>query len=60
MIISKMTKEEAQKAIKDIKESRCASFWLQTTLRTALDRDIVDALHDAQTLTMILTTIYSN
>lgn len=55
-----MTKEEAQKAIKDIKESRCASFWLQTTLRTALDRDIVDALHDAQTLTMILTTIYSN
>ena len=31
---------------------RCptTSYWLQDALRSALDRDPVDALHDAQTL----------
>lgn len=37
-----------------ILESPSASFWLKRALRSALDRDVVDAAHDAEILASIL------
>jgi hypothetical protein len=34
-------------AVKDVMEDGASSFWLQSALRTALERDPVDALNDA-------------
>lgn len=49
-----MTKDEAEIAIDRIREGIGASYWLKNALKTSLSRDCVDALHDAQTLVMIL------
>jgi hypothetical protein len=32
----------------------CVSYWLKDAIRSATDRDCVDALHDAQTLVNVL------
>lgn len=40
--------------IKEILDLPCSSFWLKNALRTALDRDSLDALRDAETLVRLL------
>lgn len=40
--------------LQDIKADRTISNWLKTSLETALKRDPVDALHDAQALLKLL------
>lgn len=41
-------------AIQQILELPCSSFWLKNALKTALDRDSLDALRDAETLVKLL------
>jgi hypothetical protein len=38
----------------DILSDPCASFWIKSALRCALDRDPVDALNDAELLVRVL------
>ena len=40
--------------IEQVLQSDCASYWLQDALRTAIDRDAVDAINDAELLVEML------
>jgi hypothetical protein len=40
--------------IKQILNDPCASFWLKQSLERLLQRDIVDAVHDAQRLANLM------
>ena len=41
-------------SIEDVLRNPAASFWLKTALRTALERDPVDAANDAEMLLRLL------
>lgn len=45
---------EAAMAIRRVLDDPAASYWLKHALRSALDRDVVDAAHDAETLVGLL------
>jgi hypothetical protein len=38
----------------EIATDRCASYWLKNAVATALDRDPLDALRDAEILMLVL------
>lgn len=40
--------------IKEVLESQSTSYWLKNALNSALDRDCVDAAHDAELLADLL------
>jgi hypothetical protein len=42
-------------AIPEVLADPCASYWLKDALRSAVRRDIVDAINDAETLVSVLT-----
>ena len=44
----------ATQKIESILADPCANYWLQNALRTALQRDPVDAVHDAETLARLM------
>jgi hypothetical protein len=41
--------------IPEVLADPCASYWLKDALRSAVRRDIVDAINDAETLVSLLT-----
>ena len=43
--------------IQSILADPCASYWLKDALRTAADRDCLDALYDAKLLVSVLAAI---
>ena len=46
--------------VKTILADPSASYWLQNAIKTAGNRDILDALRDAETLVAVLTTNLNN
>lgn len=51
-----MTIESVINAIEEVLNDDTASDWLKWALRSALNRDILDATNDAELLFMILST----
>ena len=51
---------DAMNMIRRILESPCASYWLKNAVQTASQRDIVDALRDAETLLAALQECWHN
>jgi len=47
---------ETDKEVEVLMADPATSFWLKKSLTTALDRDPVDAFHDAQVLCRIVST----
>lgn len=55
-----MSEPEIQKALFYIGTSPVVSDWLRTATETALERDPLDALKDAELLTQILRSRFQN
>lgn len=47
---------EQKVTIEDVLTSPCASYWLKNALKSALQRDEVDAYYDAKLLAELLNT----
>jgi hypothetical protein len=45
---------QGRQDVSDVLKDPCASTWLKNAIRTALDRDLVDAANDAEYLAVIL------
>jgi hypothetical protein len=46
-------------SVSEVLADPCVSYWLKNTLRTAMERDCVDALYDVQLLEKVFTANFN-